>query len=456
MSPDPQSGLSVLQALLIADDATTVKAILQCSPSPLDICIAILTTGTAAFLLSRMRSSTYPDQLAGSLSLDCDSPQPHRGPDYDITSTDAIIQLLNKMVKRFQNASLLREVASKGNLSQLFKVLSRSARFREDRKSFLERTDRHGTTLLMSACWSGEAEVVEFLLANGVRVQERDGKERTALHFAASNNSVDVVKLLLRAGAWMNDEDINGLIPLHCASKHGRTETTLFLIQNGCNVNRSIRLRYIFLPDLGNHLQGATALHLAAHNGHNDTVRALIQKGAKTNGLTSKGQTALMMAAEGGHMTTVQLLLSKGADINASDVSGNTALEFAALNDQLSVCKTLIDSGIDLRVFVGSDLCQRMLTSAVKRSNRGLLESLINVEDKVRVLLQDIRLSPWNKTLLHVAAETKGNVKVVDELAKVFPDVNVSTPREQTPLHFAADVSITRKLVEAGAKINAT
>ena len=379
-------------------------------------------------------------------------------PENENTCSDAIIQLLNKMVKRFENTSLLREVVSKGSFSQLFKVLSSSERFHQDRKSYLEKTDCHGTTLLMSACRSGQVEVVEFLLANGARVQEKDDKQRTALHFAALNNSVDVVKLLLRADGRMNDEDCNGLTPLHCASQNGRTETVVFLIENGSDVNRPTRARYGITQNehFANEFERATALHLAAQNGQYDTVKSLMQKGAKINALTSKGQTSLMLAAEGGHVTTAELLFSNGVNINVTDQSGKTALEYAAIKDQLTVAELLIEAGICVKTFVGSVFCEGLLKSAVKRGKRSLLESLIDKDDKTQNIFQEIQISPWNKTLLHVAAETKGNAVVVDLLVMLFDDVNVSTSRGQSPLHFAADVSIARSLVEAGANVNIT
>ncbi|XP_022802597.1 serine/threonine-protein phosphatase 6 regulatory ankyrin repeat subunit C-like [Stylophora pistillata] len=100
--------------------------------------------------------------------------------------------------------------------------------------------------------------------------------------------------------------------------------------------------------------------------------------------------------------------------------------------------------------------CERLLTDTIKGGDRDLLQTLIDVQDLVKDKLQEIRVSPWNKTLLHVAAETKGNFHIIDLLTDVFRDVNVKTLREQTPLHCAADVNIAKKLVEAGGKADQT
>ena len=298
MSPEAESGLSVLRALVIAGKGTMVNTILQLSPSNLDICIGLITTRALDLLSQRMCSLVHYETSKNALFVS-NSSQLQKALKNKDTNSYSITLLLHNMVKRFQNSSLLREVVSKGNLSQLFKILSSSASFREDRKTHLGKTKCHGTTLLMSACWSGKAEVVDYLLSNGARVHDRDERHRTALHFAASNNSLDLLRILLGAGACLNDEDWDGLTPLHCAAQSGRTETVNFLIDKGGNANRPTRTTSSLQNQhLRNDFERATPLHFAAQNGHNDTVKVLLQKGAKVDSVTSKGVTSLMLASE--------------------------------------------------------------------------------------------------------------------------------------------------------------
>lgn len=443
-NPDGPDGLSVIQALVMKGDLSTTETILRFSPSSLDISIALLTAGTADFLISRMLAYVNLSPVACS---------PDKLPIEENSSSEAVLHILNKTVKKFQNISLLREVVSKGSLSQLQKVLAGCKKFKEDRKSCLEKTDQRGRTLLMSACASGKSEVVEFLLANGARVDARDNKQRTALHFSVANNSLDVVMLLVRSGARIYDEDDGGLMSLHYASQNGRNKIVFFLIEHGCDVNHPTGDTY---EDTERSLTGSTALHFAAQNGHNETILLLLRKGAKVDSVNLNGQTPLMLAAKRGHVTTVELLLHRGADINASDVYQNTVLEIAVLAKTLCVAKLLIQRGINTDGFVRSMSCERLLTDAISGGDRDLLQTLINVQDSVKEKLQEIRVSPWDKTLLHVAAETKGNFQVIDLLTEIFPEVNVKNPRGKTPLHCAADVNIARKLLETGAKVNET
>ena len=150
----------MLQALVIAGEAAIVNTILQLSPSNLDICIALIITRTLDLLSRRVSSLVHYETSRNSVVVS-DSSQRLKDPGNRDTNSYSLTLLLHNMVKRFQNSSLLREVVSKGNLSQLLKILSCTASFREDRKSHLGKTNCHGTTLLMSARWSGKAEVVQ-------------------------------------------------------------------------------------------------------------------------------------------------------------------------------------------------------------------------------------------------------------------------------------------------------
>ena len=114
-NPDGPDGLSVIQALVMKGDLSTTETILRFSPSSLDISIALLTAGTADFLISRMLAYVNLSPVACS---------PDKLPIEENSSSEAVLHILNKTVKKFQNISLLREVVSKGSLSQLQKVLA--------------------------------------------------------------------------------------------------------------------------------------------------------------------------------------------------------------------------------------------------------------------------------------------------------------------------------------------
>lgn len=172
MSPEGQSGLSVLQALIMEGDTNTIKTILQFSPSSLDISIALITTGTAAILASHMRVIHTCHQFPSDAIFGSRSPQ--RAPRNGIEEHNGIVRSLDKMVAKFQNSSLSREVVSKGNLSQVLKVLARSTKFQEDRKTYLCKAD-----MRVRRCLCQLARLVELKLWSFSSLMERGCKPET-------------------------------------------------------------------------------------------------------------------------------------------------------------------------------------------------------------------------------------------------------------------------------------
>jgi len=71
-----------------------------------------------------------------------------------------------------------------------------------------------GQTLLHSAVWDGSANVVAFLLANGLDPNSTDNAGVTPIMLAASEGRFDLVKLLLRNGANINARSNDGRTPL--------------------------------------------------------------------------------------------------------------------------------------------------------------------------------------------------------------------------------------------------
>ena len=60
--------------------------------------------------------------------------------------------------------------------------------------------------------------LVEYLLAKGFDVDEKDDRERTPLFYACANDQLPIVYFLIYTGADMEAQDIDLQTPLHIAS----------------------------------------------------------------------------------------------------------------------------------------------------------------------------------------------------------------------------------------------
>jgi len=73
-------------------------------------------------------------------------------------------------------------------------------------------------TLLIAAAENGRTDVVEWLLANGVDVNETNAYGESALHYAARSGHHDIVDLLIKHGGSMSAVDRNGRSALDWSS----------------------------------------------------------------------------------------------------------------------------------------------------------------------------------------------------------------------------------------------
>lgn len=87
------------------------------------------------------------------------------------------------------------------------------------------------------------------------------------LHTAANTGQAGIIDMLLAAGAYIDPVDASGATPLHLAAKHGHEDAVRALLRGGTNTNARDHQNY-------------TPLHLAVAGGHDAVVRTLISHGA--------------------------------------------------------------------------------------------------------------------------------------------------------------------------------
>ena len=64
---------------------------------------------------------------------------------------------------------------------------------------------------------AGQPGILRLLLDRGARINARDNKGQTAMHYAVKNNNVQMARLLLKRGATLNARDKSGKTPLDYA-----------------------------------------------------------------------------------------------------------------------------------------------------------------------------------------------------------------------------------------------
>ncbi|XP_069141288.1 uncharacterized protein [Argopecten irradians] len=223
---------------------------------------------------------------------------------------------------------------------------------------------------LHGACFSGNLEVVKFVLSKGVSTHVVDAGGRTPLIIACQTGSYDVVRLLLSYGADANQEQDSFGTPLHYACWNGDTELVRVLLENGAKSNvvtyggwpaiyfsgseENANVVQMFFKrqnsiNVTAHTEWSP-LHLAAGKGNVDIVLSLIENGADINIATTKGWSPLYCATQKGRHSAASLLVKYGADPDQSDYFGVSCLHRVCYDGYDLVAKVLIQGGANVNI----------------------------------------------------------------------------------------------------------
>lgn len=186
---------------------------------------------------------------------------------------------------------------------------------------------------LHAAAGRNDVPAIRRLLAEGAKLDERDGSGATALLVATHANRVEAAQALIEAGADVNAKDHIQDSPYLYAGARGHLDILKLTLAHGADLRSTNRY-------------GGTALIPAAERGHVETVRTLIEAGVAVDHVNRLGWTALLEAVilgDGGerHQQIVALLLKAGAQVNLADAQGVTPLQHARAKGQRQVAALL-------------------------------------------------------------------------------------------------------------------
>jgi ankyrin repeat protein len=271
---------------------------------------------------------------------------------------------------------------------------------------------RGGSTPILFAARSGDADSVRLLLAAGADINDALPDGASALVVATHSGNSDVAKVLIEKGADVNGAAV-GYAPLHAAVLRSDLDLVKVLLAHNANPNLPItkgtpvrRNSQDF--ELPKTLIGATPYLLAAKFVEADIMRALAAAGADTRLPMKDGATPLLAAVgmginppaqdekrgtdrrglailDGGKVEpdsqvfeAVTAAIELGSDINAANPVGDTAVHIAAVQGYGEVVKLLASKGADLNARNAKGLTPLAVASgrAGRKSMVDLLRSL--------------------------------------------------------------------------------
>jgi ankyrin repeat protein len=200
--------------------------------------------------------------------------------------------------------------------------------------------DLEGLNSMARAMRTNNLEMILLLLDHQAYVPP------ATIRVVAYHNRSEMMRIFLENGLDVERKNMRGRTAMHIAALYGHRELFEVLVQWNSNVRATAD-------------NDATPLHYAAQKGHNELVEELIRLGAsisaKTNGLgsslqakVSNGATPLHYAASGGAEYSLLYMLDKGGNIDATDHHGQTLLHYAAERGRTGIVRILIARGVDI------------------------------------------------------------------------------------------------------------
>ena len=157
---------------------------------------------------------------------------------------------------------------------------------------------------------------ISDLLKRGFDPNARDPKGQPALVVALREDSRKAAAALIAAkGLKVEERNAKDESALMLAALRGNLPAARALIKLDADVNKT----------------GWTPLHYAATGGHLKMIELLLEHYAFIDAQAPNGNTPLMMAAYFGTPEAVKLLIEQGADVKMTNQSGKTALDFAQM-----------------------------------------------------------------------------------------------------------------------------
>uniref|UniRef100_A0A8D1UB88 Ankyrin repeat domain-containing protein 7 n=1 Tax=Sus scrofa TaxID=9823 RepID=A0A8D1UB88_PIG len=212
----------------------------------------------------------------------------------------------NKSLKKIHKAASLGNVAGVQHILLL-------------KKNGLDDRDRKNRTALHLACAKGHPAVVSLLVERKCQLNLCDSENRTALMKATQCREEECANILLEHGADPDVVDVNGNTALHYAALDQNSSMAAKLLSHNANIEAKNK-------------DGLTPLLLAVTENQQQMVEFLIKNGANLTEVPKSlcyFRTALMLALMYESAATVKLLLEQGIDVFAQDIYGWTAGDYA-------------------------------------------------------------------------------------------------------------------------------
>eukprot|EP01038_Epipyxis_sp_PR26KG_P013457 gene13457-18050_t len=254
------------------------------------------------------------------------------------------IEIVDILCKKGTNLMLLTEdkndtalhlACKKGYLKMVEKLIELGM------IAVLDQQNKQLETALAVAIKFEYYELANLLLSKGADINITQLNGDSSLIKASFSGNENIVKFILQNNGSIHNRNFNNENALMTASKYGYTNILLILLQHGASVD-----------EIDNF--GRTSLIIACMGNKIDVLEMLITHHANVNIVDKWGYSALIYACTSRNskcrQKMVEILVNNNADLNCMDLSYKTAIIHACKNNYFELVYYLIRYGADYTI----------------------------------------------------------------------------------------------------------
>lgn len=315
----------------------------------------------------------------------------------------------------------------------------------------MHKRDSSGATLLHTAVEHGHIDLVGLLLDRGAEVNSTDSKGRAPMHLVPAGRA-DIIEFLVRSGSRVDIKDASGNSGLMSAVLQGQAERVRTYLTSGADVN-AVEPIPASIKVVGD--TELPPILVAIHEKHTGVLKVLIEYGADLRpSFKETGRTVLHCAAARPNPEVVSCLVLAKVDVEARNKDGSTALHEMAMHGNgphsKKVIQILLNAGANIEA-----KCRGFTPLHLAAYNNALkvVKVLLDAGASIRARSNDLR------TPLHLAAQN-GWLRVVMMLLDAGADIHEKDGNGETTLHIACEMrsdrnlSVIKYLLDHGASVS--
>ncbi len=362
--------------------------------------------------------------------------------------------------------------AYSGNLEMVKYIISKGAKTNV--------IDSHGYSVLNFAAASGQLnlDIYNYLFKNNLDItKDKDHNGANALLLISPHvKNYETIKYFMSKGASLYDKDSNGNGIFEYAAKGGNIPVLKALLKNGVKkgknsmifASRGLRRKkntlevYKFLESVGVNpnvidKKGRNPLHSIARNYKDINVyKYFIAKGVNVNLQDKAGNSPFLNSTNNNSLEIVKFLSKYVEDINLKNKKGQSALTMAVNTNSIEVIKFLLEKGANVNVKdKNGNTLSYYLVNNYRKNKSTIFDTKLKILQKNGLTISENQNS--KNTLLHIATQ-RNDLALLKKLSPFKIDVNAKNKENLSALQIAAmkakDEKIIKYLLKIGADKN--